>query len=108
MPPPPKPAIAEKVTKKVQEVPPPPPKPVVVEVVEVPPPPPPPEPLEYVKSMAESNAIFYYEGKRISAKEAISIVRKNESINLKTKKSDTRTPEVYLSKRPMVKEIKRN
>lgn len=107
-PPPPKPAIAEKVTKKVQEVPPPPPKPVVVEVVEVPPPPPPPEPLEYVKSMAESNAIFYYEGKRISAKEAISIVRKNESINLKTKKSDTRTPEVYLSKRPMVKEIKRN
>ncbi len=89
--------------------PPPPPTPMVKEVKEVPPPPPPPlEPLDYVKSMAKANAIFYYEGKRITPKEAIDIVRENQSINFKTKKSDASSPEVYLSKSPIIKEVKDN
>lgn len=102
-PPPPKPKVI-----KVKDVPAPPPSPKSIEVKEVPPPPPPPKPSEYIKKMAKTNAKFFYEGKPISSKEAISIVNKNQGLYIKTKKSDTRTPEVYLTKAPIIKEIKRN
>ncbi len=104
-PPPPKPGKAD---SKELPPPPPPPAPEIIEVVEVPSPPPPPKPLEYVMAMAEENAVFYYEGKRVSSKEAVNMVRKYQSMHIKTKKSDSRTPEVYLSKTPMIKQIKKN
>lgn len=102
-PPPPKPKVIE-----VKDVPAPPPSPKNIEVKELPPPPPPQKPADYIKDMAKTNAKFYYEGKQITSKEALIIVNKNQSLIVKTKKSDTRTPEVYLTDAPVIKEIKRN
>ncbi len=102
-PPPPKPKVI-----KVKDVQAPPPSPKSIEVKEVLPPPPPPKPSEYIKEMAKTNAKFFYDGKQITSKEALIIVNKDQSLIVKTKKSNTRTPEVYLTNAPVIKEIKRN
>ena len=72
----------------------------------VPPPPPPPSPLDYVIEMAKTNAKFYYESKEISSDKAIEILKKNPELNVRAKKTDTRQPLVYISKKPIVIEVK--
>ncbi|WP_411893346.1 M56 family metallopeptidase [Winogradskyella sp. A2] len=89
--------------------PPKPPKPTVKELKEVPAPPPPPkaeEPIVFVKRMVNANAQFFSEGKSISKKEAIELVKNNPKLNIYSKKTDSKKPLVYISKKPMIKEVK--
>ncbi|TVZ57919.1 beta-lactamase regulating signal transducer with metallopeptidase domain [Flavobacteriaceae bacterium MAR_2010_105] len=72
-----------------------------------PPPPPPPAPksaIEHIMEMSEKGAEFYYEGKSISAKEAISLVKKNEHLHIATSHTNLKQPKVEISKTRVVKE----
>lgn len=72
----------------------------------VPPPPPPPpapkSPLDHVIEMAKKGASFYYEGKSISSDEAISLLKKNDKLNVSTKESNSKQPKVYITTKPIV------
>ena len=71
----------------------------------VPPPPPPPapkSPLDHVIEMAKKGAAFYYEGKSISSDEAISLLKKNDKLNISTKESNSKQPKVYITTKPIV------
>ena len=72
----------------------------------VPPPPPPPpapkSPLDHVIEMAKKGASFYYEGKSISSDEAISLLKKNDKLNISTKESNSKQPKVYITTKPIV------
>jgi len=75
-------------------------------VLENPPPPPPPpapkSPLDHVIEMAKKGAAFYYEGKPISSDEAISLLKKNDKLNISTKESNSKQPKVYITTKPIV------
>ncbi len=66
------------------------------------PPPPPPyaseSKLDHVIRMAKQNAAFFYEDKRISSDEAISLLKKNGELNLHTKTFKNSNPIVNISK----------
>ncbi len=113
-PPPPAPKVI-----KVKELPPPPPIPADATPAQkkkmqnavdeynnkVPPPPPPPapkSPLDHVIEMAKKGAAFYYEGKSISSDEAISLLKKNDKLNISTKDSKSKQPNVYITAKPVV------
>ena len=82
VPPPPPPPIPTK-SKDGDMPPPPPPVPTVKGAADVPaPPPPPPSPVEAVKGWIEEGATFFYNGKSISAKQALEIVKENDGKNL--------------------------
>ncbi|WP_425235758.1 M56 family metallopeptidase [Ulvibacterium sp.] len=66
----------------------------------VPPPPPPPEPespLEFVKKMKKKNAIFYHEGKKISADQALELLKNSNDISINSKGSKGKRPIVEIS-----------
>ncbi|GGG39996.1 hypothetical protein GCM10010976_09560 [Bizionia arctica] len=71
------------------------------EMSNIPPPPPPKAPLDFVIEMAKKNAAFYYEEKSITSDEAIKLLKDNKSINISSKNSTSKNPEVYLSKEPI-------
>ena len=84
-------------------------KPKVLEVKDVPAPPPPPkpeEPIVFIKKMVNANAQFFYEGKSISKNDVIELVKNNPKLNVHSKKTDSKQPLVYLSKKPIVIEVK--
>ncbi|WP_420321477.1 M56 family metallopeptidase [Flagellimonas sp.] len=85
----------------VVEVPPPPPP--GSHIMEAPVPPVPPTPLDHVKKMAAKGAVFYYEGKQISAEKAIKLVKNNKSLNIDSR-GDTKSgkPTVKISKDPII------
>ncbi|QCX01292.1 M56 family metallopeptidase [Aggregatimonas sangjinii] len=64
-------------------------------------PPAPKSPLDHVVEMAKKGAVFYYEGNKISSDEAISILKKNKSINIETRGSNGNKPVVKLSTAPI-------
>lgn len=64
-------------------------------------PPIPPSPLDHVIDMAKKGATFYYEGKKISSDKAIELIKKNKSLNISTKKSSSKNPQVRISKEPI-------
>lgn len=69
----------------------------------VPPAPPaPPKPIEHVKEMAQKGASFTYNGKAISAKEAIEVVQKNQHINIDAREAKGANPVVKISTDPIV------
>ena len=65
------------------------------------PPPPPPVPTEHMKELAAKGAIFYFEGKEISGKEAIRITKELKSINIQVREINSEKPIVKLSKEPI-------
>jgi len=67
-------------------------------------PPPPPIPAVHMKELSERGAIFYFEGKQITGKEAIGIAKKIKAINVQVKDHDSKKPIVTLSKDPIVVE----
>lgn len=71
-------------------------------VTKIPPPPPPVSPAKHVVKMAEQGAVFYYDGKRISADKAIQLVKHKRHINVLTKKPHAAHPVVHLSSKPIV------
>jgi len=91
-------------------IPPPPPTAPSVEVEihdmdgnsEMMPPPPPPVPSVHMKELAEKGAIFYFEGKEITGKEAIKVTREFKSINIQVRDINSKKPIVKLSKDPIV------
>ncbi|WP_034918675.1 M56 family metallopeptidase [Gillisia sp. CAL575] len=91
-------------------IPPPPPPAPSVEVEihdmdgnsEMMPPPPPPVPSVHMKELAEKGAIFYFEGKEITGKEAIKVTREFKSINIQVRDINSKKPIVKLSKDPIV------
>ncbi|MCA0958254.1 M56 family metallopeptidase [Muricauda ruestringensis] len=94
-PPAPKSPKAPKATKPVNEANP--------KNLPVPPAPPaPPKPIEHVKEMAEKGASFTYNGKAISAKEAVEVVQKNQHINIDAREAHGARPVVKLSTDPIV------
>ncbi len=60
-----------------------------------PPPPPPPEPEDHIKEMMAKNALFYYEGNKITGERALQIVRGDGNLSIQTK-SDNGKTKVYL------------
>ena len=72
---------------------------------DLPPPPPPPapkSPLDHVIEMAKKGATFYYEGKSISSDEAITLLKRNDELNISTKHIDSKEPKVYISQDPVI------
>lgn len=65
-------------------------------------PPTPPTPMEHIKEMAAKGATFQYNGKEISAKEAIKVLQNNRKINIDSRESDGEHPVVKLSTEPIV------
>lgn len=64
-------------------------------------PPTPPSPMEHIKKMAAKGATFMYNGKEISAKEAIKVLQNNRKINIDSRESDGKNPVVKLSAEPI-------
>ncbi|RKN79404.1 M56 family metallopeptidase [Ulvibacterium marinum] len=69
----------------------------------VPAPPPPPEPespLEFVQKMKKKNAIFYHEGKKISADQAIELLKNSNDVNINSKGAKGKRPIIEISTGP--------
>ncbi len=69
----------------------------------VPAPPPPPEPespLEFVQKMKKKNALFYHEGKKISADQAIELLKNSNDVNINSKGSKGKRPIIEISTGP--------
>ena len=64
-------------------------------------PPKPLKPLDHIIAMAKKGATFYYEGKEISSDKAIELIKKNKSLNISTTKSNSKNPQVRISKKPI-------
>ena len=62
------------------------------------PPPPPPVPSEHMEQLAEEGAEFYLEGKRITAEEAIKLVKSKKLLTIDVRKLDSETTVVKLTK----------
>ena len=58
--------------------------------------------MDHVIDMAKNNAVFYLEGKKISSDKAIEVLKKNKSLNIQTKDSNSKQPKVYISKKPII------
>ncbi len=70
----------------------------------IPPPPLPPEPptpLDHIIEMAKKGATFYYEGKEVSSDKAIELIKNNENLNIQTTRSNSKKPQVQISKNPI-------
>ena len=75
------------------------------EISEPPTPPTPPAPktpLEHIKEVAQKGAVFYFEGKKISASRAVELFEKNEGLNLVTNHTDDEDNVVHISAEPIV------
>lgn len=70
------------------------------------PPPPPRNHLDQVIKMAKKGAKFYFEGERINSDKAIKLLKENKRLNIHSKSTNNSNYEVWISKKPMVKEIK--
>jgi beta-lactamase regulating signal transducer with metallopeptidase domain len=64
------------------------------------PPPPPPE-IPSMLELANSGAVFYFEGKEISGKKAVALTDANKDLNILIKGIDSKKPIVKLSKEPI-------
>lgn len=64
------------------------------------PPPEPESPLEFVQKMKKKNAIFYHEGKKISADQAIELLKNSNDININSKGSKGKRPIIEISTGP--------
>ncbi|MDF0716906.1 M56 family metallopeptidase [Muricauda sp. 334s03] len=62
---------------------------------------PPQSPLEHVKEMVAKGATFMLNGKEISAKKAIQVIKDNDKINIDTRDSKDKKPTVKLSVDPI-------
>ncbi|MGB0895825.1 MAG: M56 family metallopeptidase [Flavobacteriaceae bacterium] len=69
------------------------------DISNIPPPPPPMSPVEFIKHNAKKGHVFYYDNKKISSKQALEIVRKDNAIHLLAKGK-----KVTLSKEPITVE----
>ena len=65
------------------------------------PPPPPPNPTMHMKELSERGAVFFFEGKQITGKEAIDMTRNIKAINIEVRDHDSKKPIVKLSKEPI-------
>ncbi|MGB5819016.1 MAG: M56 family metallopeptidase [Saonia sp.] len=73
-----------------------------MEILKTPPPPPPPKsPLEFAKEMVRKNAIFYYNGEKISSDKAIELLKNSDHINLNAKHTGLKQPVIELSNGPI-------
>ncbi|MFD0863876.1 M56 family metallopeptidase [Sungkyunkwania multivorans] len=66
-----------------------------------PPPSPPPSPEEHLKEMGAKGAKFYFEGKEIYLMDALKLLRTQKKIHISSKETDTLTPMVFLSIKPL-------
>ena len=79
------------------------------EIIEVPPSPPSPKsPEEHVMEMAKKDALFYFEGKKISSDKALEILKKSKKINLWTRHEGLKRPIVELSTESYFRPIPNN
>ncbi len=80
----------------------------IIEVAEeIPPPPPPISPLDHIISLAKKGATFYYEGQKVSSDKAIALVKNKTNMHIQVRKHDSDNPIVYLSKKPIHVETKK-
>ncbi len=61
------------------------------------PPPPPPSPAEHMQELANNGAVFFYEGKKISSKKAIEIVKDSHHIQIQVTQENSEKPVVRIS-----------
>ena len=75
-----------------------PPIPPVPSNVEAPTPPPaPPSPIEYMQQLAAEEAIFYYEGKKISGKKAVDLLKELKQMSINVTGEDSEQKVVHIS-----------
>ncbi len=56
----------------------------------------------HIKLMIEKDAVFYYEGKKISSNKALDIITENPKLNVQTRiDHNSSSPKVYISKKPI-------
>ena len=63
-------------------------------------PPTPPSPLDYAIDMAKKGAIFYFEGEKITSDKAIDLLKKNNELNMESRKKLGKT-EVRITTAPV-------
>ncbi|MBU2900247.1 M56 family metallopeptidase [Maribacter dokdonensis] len=63
-------------------------------------PPTPPSPLDYAIDMAKKGAIFYFEGEKITSDKAIELLKKNNELNMESRKKLGKT-EVRITTAPV-------
>ncbi|MBT8306379.1 MAG: M56 family metallopeptidase [Maribacter sp.] len=72
------------------------------EVSDIPPPPPPPpsskSPVEHAQEMAKQGAVFYYGKKKITAAEAIDILKEKDNLSMDISKKNNNPPVVKISR----------
>ncbi|MFD2916556.1 M56 family metallopeptidase [Psychroserpens luteus] len=71
------------------------------DIVDIPPPPAPKSSLDFVIDLAKKNAIFFFENKKITSDEAIQLIKNNKELNLQATKTDSKQPQVFISKAPI-------
>jgi hypothetical protein len=74
--------------------------PEVRELPAPPSPPTPPAPVDHIIEMAKKGATFYYEGKKVSSDRAIELIKSDEDLNIQTTKTNSKNPQVRISKSP--------
>ena len=62
---------------------------------------PPVSPLDHVIKMAKKDATFYFEAKEINSDKAIELLKKNKSLNIDTRRKDSKKPIVRISEKPI-------
>ncbi|MEO1011201.1 MAG: M56 family metallopeptidase [Bacteroidota bacterium] len=60
-------------------------------------PPAPKSPVEHIREMAQKDAIFFHNGKKINADRAIEVLHKNGTIKVETRHENLERPEVRIS-----------
>jgi hypothetical protein len=65
------------------------------------PPPPPMSTLDLIIDMAKKNAKFYYENENISSDKAIELIKSNKELNVQAIKTNSKQPQVFISKKPI-------
>ncbi len=84
-------------------LPPPPPAPKSVQDL---PPPPPPSVEDHLFKMNRLGGVFYYENKKVTYKKALSIVKSNTDLNIKTPFPYGNTPKTFISRPENLQEAK--
>ncbi|UNY99405.1 M56 family metallopeptidase [Zhouia spongiae] len=108
------PVVIEVIEERIEE-----PKEEIIEVIEteevitgngtkkvtenkgMPTPPPPPDPVEHFRELEKQQAKFYYNGKSITAKKAIEIVKTKKATNISVRKESNGVPTVKLTDKPV-------
>jgi hypothetical protein len=71
------------------------------DIVDISPPPAPKSSLDFVIDLAKKNATFFFENKKITSDKAIKLIKNNKEFNIQATKTESKQPQVFISKEPI-------